>query len=78
MHITRCPGVLPYNEKAYARGNVATDTQVISLDEKRADNGYTLIWNYHDAFTYLFDMQGRDVPLMIGTNKDEAALFFSQ
>ena len=61
MDIARCSGVLQFDEKAYARGDVTIDTEVIVHDPARADRGYTLICNYNDTFTYLVDMLGRVV-----------------
>ena len=61
METIRCFGDLKFDEVAYAKGKVDTDTEVIHHDETRADNGYTLICNEHAKFTYLVDMKGRVV-----------------
>jgi hypothetical protein len=56
-----CSGELLFDEAAYARGKFESDTEVICHDVRRADNGYTLICNYHAPATYLIDMKGRVV-----------------
>ena len=56
-----CSGELRFNEVAYAKGNFESDTEVIYHDTERADDGYTLICNYHSDGIYLVDMKGRVV-----------------
>lgn len=61
MAIIPCSGKLLFDEVAYAGGKFASDTEVIYHDEKKADNGYTLICNSHSPAIYLVDMKGRVV-----------------
>lgn len=61
MHAKPCSGILKFDEAAYAAGRFESDTEVIAHDEKRADNGYTLICNSNGKATYLMDMKGRVV-----------------
>ena len=61
MHAKPYSGELKFDEAAYAAGKSGTDTEVIQHNEKRADNGYTLICNAHAKATCLVDMKGRVV-----------------
>ena len=61
MSTVLCSGELKFDEVAYSKGMLKSETEVIAHDEQRSDSGYTLICNYHAQYTYLIDMKGRVV-----------------